>query len=178
MTDGTGQNNDTDVVPFLRDVLGPASRLAGMEDFLSRVRVKWNPRLRSTAGRAWYPDCLIEINPRLVEFGHDEIRRTLLHELAHLVAYHRAGRRRIAAHGAEWKQACSDLGIPGERSSHHLPLPTHTQRKKYFYACPACGEGFKRVRRYKKQVACWPCCRLYAKGQFDARFRLVESRIY
>ena len=57
----------------------------------------------------------MELNPRLKQLPvpqrASEIRRTLRHELAHLVAYVRAGRRRIKPHGEEWKQACKDLGI-------------------------------------------------------------------
>ncbi len=61
------------------------------------VQVFWNPRLRSTAGYASYPSWRIELNPRLREF-EGQTERTLRHELAHLVAYHRAGRRSLRAH--------------------------------------------------------------------------------
>ncbi|MDB6080069.1 MAG: family peptidase, partial [Akkermansiaceae bacterium] len=74
-----------------------------------RVRVSWNARMQTTAGRAWWPDRLIELNPKLKEQAPEEMWRTLRHELAHLVAYERAGRRRIEPHGLEWKAACAEL---------------------------------------------------------------------
>ena len=48
---------------------------------------------RFTAGMAYPSRGLIHLNPRLREFGDDEVNRTLRHELAHLLAHHRAGRR-------------------------------------------------------------------------------------
>jgi SprT protein len=76
------------------------------EALATQVRVRWNSRMRSTAGTAYPGKALITLNPRLREFGEDELDRTLRHELAHLLAHHRAGRRRIAPHGREWRRAC------------------------------------------------------------------------
>src|SRR5450432_3371517 len=64
----------------------------------ARVRVRWNARMRTTAGLANFAHTLVTLNPKLAQFGEDEIDRTLRHELAHLLAHHRAGRRRIAPH--------------------------------------------------------------------------------
>src|SRR5947209_11425410 len=72
----------------------------------SDVQVAWSGRLRSTAGRADYRRKLITLNPRLCEHGEQEIERTFLHELAHLLAQSRVGRRRIPPHGAHWRKAC------------------------------------------------------------------------
>ena len=35
----------------------------------------------------------------------------------------------------------------------------------------------QRVRRLGRRVACFPCCRKHAGGQFDARFQLRETRL-
>jgi len=85
------------------------------------VRVQWHARLRTAAGRADYGRKLITLNPRLCDFGEEEVERTFLHELAHLLAHCRAGRRRIPPHGDEWRTACEDLGIGGETRCHSLP---------------------------------------------------------
>ena len=147
-------------------------------DALSKdVRVVWNPRMRTTAGRAFWPDGKIEINPKLKELAPDEVRRTMLHELAHLVAYERAGRRRIMAHGSEWQQACADLGIPGERATHSLPLPGRQMRRKWRYTCPVCGESFDRVRRIKRYAGCYSCCLKYHGGYYHRDYRLVEMAL-
>src|SRR6266487_2825826 len=78
------------------------------------LRVEWNARLKTAAGCADYRETLISLNPRFFDCP-SEIDRTLRHELAHLLAQFRAGRRRIAPHGAEWRQACRELGIADEK---------------------------------------------------------------
>jgi predicted SprT family Zn-dependent metalloprotease len=136
------------------------------------VTVAWNARLRSTAGYARYPGWAIELNPRLREF-EGQVERTLKHELAHLIAYHRSGRKRIEPHGREWRQACADLGIAGEKAHHRLPLPRNEVERKLTYACPACQTTVQRVRKFRRPTACLRCCRLHAGGQYDGRFRLA-----
>jgi predicted SprT family Zn-dependent metalloprotease len=150
--------------------------LAGSK-FAAQVSVVWNKRMRSTAGRAFWPECRVELNPKLVSISLDEVRRTLLHELAHLLAYHRCGRRRIAPHGVEWQQACADLGIPGESARHTLPLPKREQKKKWRYTCPSCNESIERVRQMKRYVACYTCCQKYNKGRYHKRFELVGEKL-
>jgi predicted SprT family Zn-dependent metalloprotease len=136
------------------------------------VRVFWNPRLRSTAGYASYPAWRIELNPRLREL-EGQVDRTLRHELAHLVAYHRAGRRRIEPHGAEWRRACAALGIPDESARHRLPLPRRKVKRKFAYTCAHCGLMVHRVRKFRRLSACSACCTKHNGGQYDARFRFI-----
>jgi predicted SprT family Zn-dependent metalloprotease len=149
----------------------------GLPDLAKRVVVRWNARLRTTAGRAYRSTALVELNPHLVRISADEIDRTMRHELAHLVASHRAGRRRIPAHGRDWRRACSELGIPGEARCHDLPFQRRTQRRKFAYVCPACDHRLLRVRRIKRAAACYHCCQAHNHGRFDARFQLVEARL-
>lgn len=136
------------------------------------VRVIWNSRLRSAAGRATYRQRLVSLNPRLREHGAAEIDRTLRHELAHLVAHERAGRRRIAPHGPEWRRACRDLGIADELRCHSLPFPRQTRARPFLYRCPRCAREFPRTRKIRRSVACLACCREYNRGQYDKLFRL------
>ena len=149
----------------------------GLRSLAKKVMVRWNPRMRSTAGRATWPDAVVEMNPALETISHSETQRTFLHELAHLVAYERAGRRRIRPHGPEWRMACCDLGIPGERAGHNLPLPTRTIRRKWRYFCPGCWSVFDRVRKMKGTSACYACCLKHNGGDYDERFRFVEKRL-
>jgi SprT protein len=142
-----------------------AVRIAG------ELRVEWNSRLKTAAGRADYPKKLISLNPRLFEHP-TEIDRTLRHELAHVLAQFRAGRRRILAHGAEWRQACADLGIADEKRCHNLPFPARTYAARFVYSCPNCRQEFPRVRPARRAVACLACCRKHNGGDFDPRFRL------
>jgi len=139
-----------------------------------KVRVRWNSRMRSTAGTALASKALITLNPRLREFGADEVDRTLRHELAHLLAHFRAGRRRIPAHGAEWQQACRDLGLMDEKRCHTLPLPRRQMQPKHFYRCVACATELRRVRPLRGKTACLACCRKHSGGKYDDRFRFVK----
>ncbi|MBL9155841.1 MAG: SprT-like domain-containing protein [Verrucomicrobiales bacterium] len=157
------------------------ARDLGLETLAKAVSVLWNPRMRTAAGRAFARDWIIELNPRLQDLPEDrrdaELRNTFLHELAHLVAFARVGRKRIAPHGPEWRQACHDLGIPGEDRCHALDFQPRRHAKKFAYTCPACEAVIHRVRRLRRRVACYPCCRKHAGGQYDARFQLRETRL-
>jgi predicted SprT family Zn-dependent metalloprotease len=194
-------------------------RELGAGKLAREIRVEWNPRMRTAAGRADFRAKLISLNPLLCDLGngaaetdsatekldrlkrssltsggdsvsaknvrhemvHDELDRTLRHELAHLLAQFRVGRRRIAPHGSEWGDACRDLEIGDEVRCHNLPFATRAQAVRFVYRCPNCRQKFPRVRRALRAVACLACCRKHNGGDFDARFRLklicyVESR--
>ena len=135
------------------------------------VSVRWNNRMRSTAGTAQPRTGWIELNPRLLTVGFAEVDRTLRHEAAHLLAHWRAGRRRIQTHGPEWRLACADLGIAGEKVTHTLPFPRRKLTPRYYYRCPVCGIAVCRVRLFKRPTACLICCRKYNGSHFDARFQ-------
>src|SRR6266481_9745529 len=146
-------------------------RAHGGDRIAREVRVEWNSRLKTAAGRADYRQQLISLNPRLFEHPA-EIDRTLRHELAHFLAQFRARRRRILPHGVEWRQACYDLGIGDEKRCHNLPFPVSERLRRYLYKCPNCQRDFPRVRRVRRAIACLACCLAHNGGEFDARFRL------
>ena len=146
-------------------------RSLGAKRIATEIRVEWNSRLKTAAGRADHRQKLISLNPRLREHPA-EIDRTLRHELAHILAQFRAGRRPISPHGSEWQQACRDLGIAGEKRCHTLPFPAKRYVPRFIYRCPNCRRDFPRVRKIKRTVACLACCRAHNRGEFDVRFRL------
>ena len=156
---------------LLRQTARELLRSLGAKRIATELRVEWNSRLKTAAGRADYRQKLISLNPRLVEHPA-EIDRTLRHELAHILAQFRAGRRRISPHGSEWQQACRDLGIAGEKRCHTLPFPAKRYAPRFIYRCPNCRRDFPRVRKIKRTVACLACCRAHNGGEFDVRFRL------
>jgi predicted SprT family Zn-dependent metalloprotease len=142
------------------------------EKLASRLKVEWNARMRTAVGRADYSRSLISLNPVLQNFGSDEIEGTLRHELAHLLAQFRAGRRRILPHGVEWRRACLDLGLKDERACHRLPLAVRNVTPRFLYRCRHCQREFPRVRRIRRATACLFCCRKFAHGKYRERFRL------
>ena len=155
----------------LQSIARELLRTNGADRIAKELRVEWNSRLKTAAGRADYREKLISLNPRLIEHP-DEIDRTLRHELAHILAQFRAGRRKISPHGVEWQQACIDLGIADEKRCHNLPFPARTFAARFVYRCPNCRQEFPRVRRMSRAVACLACCRKHNGGEFDPRFRL------
>jgi len=158
-------------------------RQLGAAKLARDVRVEWNARMKSAAGRADFREKLISLNPLLRD--HDlvsvsrqsgsDIDRTLRHELAHLLAQFRVGRRRIAPHGPEWREACRDLDIADEARCHNLPFATKAYPARFVYRCPNCRQEFPRVRRIRRVIACLACCRKHNGGDFDPRFRLRLS---
>ena len=166
-------------------------RQLGAAELAREVRVEWNPRMKSAAGRADFREKLISLNPLLRDHelaavsrqsgppvgrtrpvASSDIDRTLRHELAHLLAQFRVGRRRIAPHGNEWRQACCDLGIADEARCHNLPFATKAYQVRFVYRCSNCRREFQRVRRIRRAIACLACCRKHNGGDFDPRFRL------
>lgn len=149
----------------------------GLPWLAANLSLRWHTRLRTTAGRACAQRQQIQLNPRLLNH-RDELRRTFLHELAHLVAHARYPKRHLAPHGDEWRQACAALGIPGEKTCHTLPLaPRRKMTRRHFYHCPHCGLEIARVVPLRRREACLACCRAHARGQYDRKFRLIPGRI-
>jgi len=153
-----------------------ASKALALTELARKVCVTWNSRMQTTAGRAWWPHRTIELNPKLKDCEPEELWRTLKHELAHLVAYERCGRRKIDPHGAEWQAACADLGIAGEKPCHTLPFERRKMKRKHAYICPNCFATLHRVKTIRRAVACYDCCRKLNGGVYHDRFRLVEKK--
>jgi SprT protein len=162
---------DASLTELARELL---QRRRGLAELASKVRVVWNPRLQTTAGtanpRAWE----VELNPRLKEHGGGTTERILRHELAHLISVFRAGRRKIDAHGPEWRKACRELGIAGEPRCHSLPFKGRSVKHKYAYRCLHCGRVLKRIKVLTRNSACYDCCQKFNRGHYDERFRYVR----
>lgn len=153
-------------------------RSLATDSLINKIKVFWNNRLVTSAGLARLDTYSIELNPLLLEHSYKETLRTLKHELAHLIVYVRYGdRRSLAPHGKEWRQACCDVGIPGETASHDLFTRKRKQKTKYLYICPHCQTHIERVRKIKTVSACYICCRKHNRGQYDPRFKLKEIRL-
>jgi predicted SprT family Zn-dependent metalloprotease len=146
----------------------------GLPDLARLVHVLWNSRLQTTAGMADGRKQEITLNPKLLDVDPQELDGTLRHELAHLVAYYRAGNRRIQAHGPEWRRACSELGIPNEKRCHTLPFKGRQQRPKFAYQCKHCQAVYPRTRRLRRYSACYSCCREHNSGKYSNKFLLYQ----
>jgi len=156
----------------LEQQAGGLLRANGAGRIATQIRVEWSTRLKTCAGRADYKAKLISLNALLQSHGSEEIDRTFRHELAHLLAQFRAGRKRILPHGEQWRKACQDLGIGDEKRCHNLPFPVRERAARFLYRCPNCRRDFPRVRKIRRGIACLACCRKHNGGEFDARFKL------
>ena len=76
-------------------------------------RVRMNARLKTTAGRAFLEDWIVELSPELMsEHTEQFCRDTIPHELAHLVAFKVYG---DCGHGKGWKSIVREFNIPTTR---------------------------------------------------------------
>lgn len=106
--------------------------------------LEWR-RYRTTAGTASFQRHAIGLNARLLT-TEERLRSTLIHEYAHLLAYHRAGRSG-RDHGHPWRQAMIDLdGKPEVK--HRYECERNGRRQRVVYRCKRCGVVIHRHRRY------------------------------
>ena len=129
-----------------------------MPDLARSVRIVYNPRLRSTAGRALLKDGVVELNVRLLRDHPDQLVPTLAHELAHIAVYRRRSGDR--PHGRRFAELMTALGLSPE-ATHHLPVAHLTHRRRrylYLHRCSGCGRSFitRNVRRGYYCTVCGP----------------------
>ncbi|MEO6597527.1 MAG: SprT family zinc-dependent metalloprotease [Planctomycetota bacterium] len=104
------------------------------------VRVLWNDRLTTTAGRAFLRNGCIELNPTLLVRAPDQIPVVLTHEAAHIAAFRLFGAN-IPAHGRHWRSLMRLAGLPPD-VTHKMPVTKLRRgRRRYVYlrVCDACG---------------------------------------
>lgn len=119
----------------IQQVLDAVLELWGCLDLTTAIEWHWNPRLRTTAGRAVFLDMLIELNPLLLARHPEEVEGLLVHEAAHLVVQRLHGRQ--PPHGEIWKAYMRKAGH-STRATHELDVrglrrkrrPTRRRRKE------------------------------------------------
>lgn len=113
----------------------------------NRPVVEWRP-YRVTAGMAYYKVNKIGLS-KYVLTNPTDVRETLLHEYAHLLAVERHGVK-AANHGLGWRQAMIDLGLT-PRVRHNMPVERNTKRQAVVYKCLKCGAEIVRARKLPKR---------------------------
>lgn len=111
-----------------------------------RPKIVWR-KMSVSAGKAYFQKKQIGLSTALIT---DSLRLqdTLVHEFAHLLAYHRHGRSGTG-HGAPWQQAMRDLGAKPE-VYHDYPVERRRLERNLRFKCRACGEAFNRARPLKR----------------------------
>jgi SprT protein len=108
-----------------------------------------------TAGKANYMKNLIKYNAILLEEnGDDFLKRTVPHEVAHIVARNKSTYR-IKPHGYEWKQVMKDFGLGAKRCHSYDTTNSRAKRSvskdfKYKCACKVYHLTIIRHRRIQK----------------------------
>lgn len=94
----------------------------------------------------------------------DEVRDTILHEIAHALAGYANG------HNGVWKQHCLLVGARPIRcySTEHVVQPD----MNYEAICPKCARVVKKDRLPHRTRACGVCCKRYNGGRFNLDFVL------
>ncbi|OFZ69942.1 MAG: hypothetical protein A3K03_06805 [Bdellovibrionales bacterium RIFOXYD1_FULL_44_7] len=161
-------------VDYLRHLFDEVNRLY-FDGFLDPPVLKWNSRLRTSAGR-FFPGSrkyfrfkpIIEVAAYLFEETDalELIRDTIAHEMIH---YWLWVRRRPYGHGSDFLTKMRAMGV-----KRYNPVP-RLRPFRYVYKCPACSKEFF-ARKKLGVLACAKCCRAFSKGRYDSQFNLTLFR--
>ena len=130
----------------------------GMPDLAASAKVAYNPRLRTTLGRAELAKRRVELNTGLLHKHPDELIPTLVHELAHVAVHMRYGPTQ--PHGRHFRVLMRSLNLSA-KATHSLAvdgLKRPRRRYLYLHCCDDCGVTFvaRSVRRGTHCAACGP----------------------
>ncbi len=151
--------------------------LKHFDGFLEMPKMRFNSRLRSSAGRfipgsrkyfLQYP-AMIEVASYLLQ-APDPVKiiaDVVGHEMIH---YWLWVRRKPFGHNPEFWAKMRQMGV-----SRYNPAPRR-RPYRYVYRCQGCGKEFY-ARRKLNALACAKCCKQYSDGRYDARFALVLDRM-
>jgi predicted SprT family Zn-dependent metalloprotease len=128
--------------------------------------IRWNTRLRTSAGR-FIPHkqrSIIEIAGYLMDEPDAEalIRDTMGHEMIHYLLW---VDRKPYGHTPEFHQIMERIGV-----SRYNPVPKH-RPFKHCYVCSTCEQKIF-VRKRLRAAACAACCNQHAKGKYQAQYKL------
>lgn len=108
-----------------------------------------------------YSQKRITLSQKLTSLNDEaRVTNTILHEIAHALAGHKAG------HGPAWKAKAVMIGCDGERLYNSAVVATPERR--YKGTCPNCSRVITRHRRDK--IACGQCCRKYNRNQYSPAY--------
>jgi len=142
--------------PTLASIAERCGILWELPDLAQRVTIVYNPRLRTTLGRAILDYNRVELNIRLLRAYPDELLATVVHELAHLAVRMRYGS--APPHGREFKALMRAAGMSAA-STHKLDterVGLRRRRYAYLHRCSDCGVMFI-ARKPRRDCYCRAC---------------------
>ena len=145
------------VVVFTQHCLTLAHRMHDLE--YGWAAVIDNAKVR--AGQCRYFDKEVGISRMFISWAaHEDIVQTVLHEIAHALAFELDGE---TGHGAPWKYWCGQLGIEPERCYHYDEHTPMSAKGRYAGFCPDCPTGAIAFRWKKPDPRRWYRCREHRK---------------
>jgi predicted SprT family Zn-dependent metalloprotease len=106
----------------------------------------WNRRKRSL-GLCRYREKRLELSAHFVQANPlEQVRETILHEIAHALAGEKAG------HGPKWKALRAQVGCLPQRCDHGQAV---MPRGRWSARCAACGKEYWRHRRPARRARYW-----------------------
>jgi len=140
---------------------GLAIKLMGDHGLLAKGWAFQFDAARSRFGLCSFNRKVISLSQELVELNtEEEVRKTVLHEIAHALAGHEAG------HGEAWRRVAISIGDDGERCYDRASVVTPP--KKFKGVCPTCNRTIYRNLRMAG-LMCSPCFRSNRSAEL-ARF--------
>lgn len=129
-------------LPAAADLERRAAELLGQWRVVdTKIKVVWNNRLTTTAGRAFQRSGRVELNPTLMARAPDQLLGVLVHEAAHIAAFRLFGAS-IPAHGRHWRSLMRLAGhVPDV--THRIPVrDVRAARRRFVYlrVCERCGD--------------------------------------
>ena len=130
--------------------------------------IKWNSRLRRTAGRCHFylgnstqrrgPRAEIELSPHVLD-STERLRTTLAHEMCHAAQWLCDGEAR-PPHGRAFQRWARQVErrVPELRITTTHSYAIHT-RYKHLYTCTQCGQQYGRHNRIDLRARCCGRCR-------------------
>lgn len=124
---------------------------------------------KSSLGLCSHSKRVIELSTVWVDtLPMEDIRRTILHEIAHALS------PRTEGHGKIWKEMCCKVGIPDEaRCYTNIEVTRELDKRtsKWKMECPTCGKVKYRHRRSYRSQSCGDC----SGGCYNPEHKMVWS---
>ena len=102
----------------------------------------------------------IELSSYLVELNTekvDVIKDTILHEIAHAIAFSLYGYDGGADHGPKWQRIAKSIGCDGKRLHDNAETPLKQPKSKYTLVCTTCDNQIKKHRKPTRRSSCAKC---------------------
>lgn len=143
------ENNISKAFEICQNALSKFDPDMDLNEKLDDLKIVWNTRLTTTAGRAKGKSLTIELNKDLLTDNPKEFESTVLHELCHILDYVIHGR--MNGHRYQWKNLMLKVGAEPERC-HTMHCKKSKKHPIVAQAKCECKTFSIKPIRYKKMI--------------------------